>query len=190
MDLQQAIRSRRAVRAFTSEPVEHATLLRVIDAAIQAPSAVNEQPWSFTVVEDRGVLARISRESKAHMLATAPRDIAAHHLQERLRDPAFDIFYHAPALIVISSVRADTWAVENCSLAAENLMLAACAEGLGTCWIGFAQSWLASRAGKALLGLPSDYLPVAPIIIGHPQGAMPAVPRKPPEIRWIGAGSA
>ena len=190
MDLQQAIRSRRAVRAFTPEPVDHGTLLRLIDAAIQAPSAVNEQPWSFTVIEDQAMLARISAESKAHMLATAPRDIAAHHVQERLRDPAFHIFYHAPALIVISSVRADLWAVENCSLAAENLMLAACAEGLGSCWIGFAQTWLASTAGKALLGVPSAYLPVAPIIVGHPQGAVLPVPRRPAEIRWIGSAPA
>ena len=187
MDLQQALHSRRAVRAFSSEPVERATLLRLIDAAVQAPSAVNAQPWSFTVVENRALLARVSTESKAHMLATAPGDIAAHQLQERLRDPAFDIFYHAPALIVISSFRADLWAVENCSLAAENLMLAACAEGLGSCWIGFAQTWLASAAGKAALGIPSAYLPVAPVIVGHPQGIAPAVPRKQPEIRWIGA---
>ena len=186
MDLQQAILSRRAVRAFTPQPVDGATLLWLIDAAIQAPSAVNEQPWSFTVIQDQRLLARISTASKAHMLATAPGAIAAHHLVERLRDPTFDIFYHAPVLIVISSVRADLWAVENCSLAAENLMLAACAEGLGTCWIGFAQSWLASAAGKEALGVPPSYLPVAPIIVGHPDGATPAVPRKPPEIRWIG----
>lgn len=189
MDLQQAIRSRRAVRAFTSAPVERATLLRLIDAAILAPSAVNEQPWSFTVVQDQDLLARISAESKAHMLASPPHAISGLHLQERLRDPGFDIFYHAPVLIVISSVKADQWAIENCSLAAENLMLAACAEGLGTCWIGFAQTWLASDAGKAVLGVPADYLPVAPIIVGHPQSPVAAVPRKPPEIRWIDAGS-
>jgi len=187
MDLLQAISSRRAVRAFTAEPVERAVLLRLIDAAIHAPSAVNEQPWSFTVVQDQSMLARISSESKAYMLATASRDMSAYHLQERLRDPAFDIFYRAPALILISSVRSDAWAVENCSLAAENLMLAACAEGLGSCWIGFAQAWLATAAGKALLRVPPEYLPVAPIIVGHPQGVVPEVPRKAPEIHWIGA---
>lgn len=185
MDLQQAIRSRRAVRAFTSEPVDRAALLRLIDAAIQAPSAVNEQPWSFTVIQDPAVLTRISTESKAHMLAAPPRAVSSVHLQ-MLRDPQFDIFYRAPALIVISSVTANEWAVENCTLAAENLMLAACAEGLGTCWIGFAQTWLGTAAGRATLGVPPSYLPVAPIVVGHPQGVAPPVPRKPAEIRWIG----
>ena len=79
------------------------------------------------------------------------------------------------------------WATEDCSLAAENLMLAACGAGLGTCWIGFAQSWLGTAEGKALLGLPAPYKPVAPIIVGHPSSAAPSVPRKEPEIRWIGS---
>jgi nitroreductase len=56
MDLQEAIYSRRAVRAFTDEPVDEATLRRLIDAAIQAPSAVNQQPWTFTVVRNQAVL--------------------------------------------------------------------------------------------------------------------------------------
>jgi len=187
MDLEQALYTRRATRQFTSEAVDRSMLLRLIDAAIQAPSAVNEQPWSFTVVQDKGVLARISAESKAHILRNPPKEIASHHLAEHLRDPGFDIFYGAPALIVISSVVDNQWAIENCALAAENLMLAACAEALGTCWIGFAQMWLVTREGKAALGVPPAYVPVAPIIVGHPKSPPPPVPRKPPEVRWIGA---
>jgi nitroreductase len=185
MELQEAIYSRRATREFTSEPVDRKTLLQLIDAAIQAPSAVNEQPWSFTVAQDRELLARISSESKAHILRTPPKELPSHHLLELLQDPGFDIFYRAPALVVISSVIQNEWAVENCALAAENLMLAACAQGLGTCWIGFAQMWLGTAAGKATLRVPSAYLPVAPIIVGHPQSPPAPVPRKPPDVRWI-----
>jgi nitroreductase len=186
MELRQAIYMRRAVRHFTSDPVDRATLDRLIDAAIQAPSAVNEQSWSFAVVLDRQLLARISSESKAHMLRTPPAGFSSRHFAE-LQDPAFDIFYGAPALIVISSRARSRWAVEDCALAAENLMLAACDAGLGSCWIGFAQAWLETAAGKAALGLPANYLPVAPIIVGHLAAAMPPVPRKPPEVRWIGS---
>ena len=107
--------------------------------------------------------------------------------RSHLRDTGFDIFYGAPALIVISSVVDNQWAIENCALAAQNLMLAACAEGLGTCWIGFAQMWLVTPEGKAVLGVPSVYVPVAPIIVGHPKAPPPPVPRKPPEVRWIRA---
>jgi nitroreductase len=66
-------------------------------------------------------------------------------------------------------------------------MLAASAAGLGTCWIGFAQKWLATPEGKAALKLPENYMPVAPIIVGHAKAPPPPVPRKEPEIRWLGS---
>lgn len=187
MDLKEAVYSRRAVRAFTAEPIDEHTIQQLIDAAIQAPSAINEQPWSFTVVRDPALLDRISGEAKAHMLKTTPAGLLSHHFREILDDAKFQIFYHAPVLIVIASVSEGPWAVIDCSLAAENLMLAARAAGLGTCWIGFAQSWLATPPGKMALNLPATYLPVAPIIVGHPQALPPPVPRRQPEVRWIGA---
>jgi nitroreductase len=185
MDIFETIYARRAVRAFTPEPVDDKTLRQLIDAAIQAPSAVNQQPWSFVVVQNRTLLARISQEAKAYMLRTSPAGLVSHHFQDLLSDPNFDIFYAAPVLLVIAAIAESPWAVEDCSLAAENLMLAARAVGLGTCWIGFAQAWLGSPAGKAALDMPAAYVPVAPIIVGHPKSMPPPVPRKEPEIRWI-----
>src|SRR3954468_7412184 len=94
------------------------------------PSAVNQQPWLFTVIRDKALLTRISQEAKAHMLRTSAAALASHHFQSILENPEFDIFYHAPALVVISAP-AGPWIVEDCALAAENLMLAAHAAGLG-----------------------------------------------------------
>lgn len=185
MDLKEAIYSRRAVRDYTDAPLDEKAIRELIDAAIQAPSAVNQQPWSFTVVRDKALLARISDEAKAHLLKSTPAALLSHHFQELLGNRKFDIFYHAPALIVISSLADSAWAVEDCALAAENLMLAARGEGLGTCWIGFAQGWLRTLEGKAALGLPATYLPVAPIIVGYPKSPSPPVPRKEPQVRWI-----
>ena len=187
MDLKEAIYSRRATRTFTAQAVDEKTLRSLIDAAIQAPSAVNAQPWAFCVVRDKALLAQISQQAKAHMVRNTPLGLVSHHFDQILHDPEFDIFYHAPALIVICTTSAIPWAVEDCALAAENLMLAARAAGLGTCWIGFAQGWLGTPDGKRALGLPEAYLPVAPIIAGYPQASVPAVPRKEPEIRWIGS---
>ena len=186
MDLEEAIDRRRAVREFTEEPVDGDILRRLIDDATQAPSAMNKQPWSFTVVRDRPLLDRISREAKAHMLSTLSAGVRPHDFHEQLRNADFQIFYHAPALIMISAVGAGAWAVEDCSLAAENLMLTACSFGLGTCWIGLAQSWLGTPDGRTSLGLPATHLPVAPIIVGHPKAPAPPVARKAPEVRWIG----
>lgn len=186
MDLKEAIYSRRATREFTAEPVDEHTLQALVEAAVQAPSAVNAQPWSFCVVRDKTLLGRLSRDAKAHMARTTPVGLLSHHFDRILNDPNFDIFYQAPVLIVISSVAELPWAIEDCALAAENLMLSARAAGLGTCWIGFAQGYLGTAEGKAALKLPPAYRPVAPIIVGHPKSLPPPVPRQPAEIRWIG----
>ena len=186
MNLKEAIDSRRAIREYTAAAVEEQTIRDLIGAAIMAPSAVNEQPWTFTVVRDRNVLDRFSSEAKAHMLASPDFSESHHsaHFASMLGDPEFNIFYHAPVLVIISAAAAGPWAVVDCTLAAENLMLAAHGVGLGSCWIGFAQSYLDTAAGKEMFDMPKGWLPVAPIIIGHPKGVAPAVPRKEPVIHW------
>ncbi|MDF0489304.1 nitroreductase family protein [Sphingomonas sp. H39-1-10] len=184
MELMEAIRRRRAVREYTDEPVAEDQLRALIGAAVQAPSAMNQQCWSFCVVRDAALLAQISDEAKTYMLRTTPAGLIPHHLEEMLGAASFHIFYHAPAMIVISATMVGAWAPIDCTLAAENLMLAACDAGLGSCWIGFAQGWLGTPEGKAALGLPDDYTPIAPIIVGHPKAEPPVVPRGDPEIRW------
>ncbi|HVX76926.1 MAG TPA: nitroreductase [Bradyrhizobium sp.] len=184
MDISEAIYGRRATRSFKTDQVSETILTGLIDAAIQAPSAVNEQPWLFTVIRDKELMSRISQEAKDHMLRTSPAGLASHHFQSILGDPDFHVFYHAPALIVISAT-SGPWTTEDCALAAENMMLSAHAAGLGTCWIGFAQAWLATAAGKAAIKVPDHYVPVAPIIIGYPTSAPPRVERKPAQIEWI-----
>jgi len=186
MDIAEAISGRRSVREYTPEPVDQKTIHHLIDAAINAPNAVNQQPWSFTVVRNQDVLNRISRAAKAHMLAAMPATAHSDHFRSRLSNPDFQIFYYAPMLILISAAAQGPWIVEDCALAAENLMLAAYAAGLGTCWIGFAQGFLNTPEGKKELALPDSCVPVAPIIVGHPKSAPPRVPRNEPEIRWIG----
>ena len=70
MDINEAISGRRAVREYTTEPVSEVVIKSLIDAAIHPPSAVNAQPWSFTVVRDQQILRNISRHTKAYVLAT------------------------------------------------------------------------------------------------------------------------
>ncbi len=187
MDLLEAIYARRAVREFTGEPVPEMSLRQLVAAAVQAPNAANQQPWSFTIVRDKALLARMSQEVKAHMLGTSATGLIAHYFEDYLNDAEFDVFYNAPALIVISSVATNPWAIEDCALAAENLMLTAHAIGLATCWVGVTQRWLETPDGKAALNLPVSQKPVAPIIVGHPKSAPPPLSRGEPAISWIGS---
>ena len=145
MELAEALFNRRSIREYDDEAVDQKTIERLIAAAVQAPNAVNEQPWTFTVVRSRSLLEQISRAAKIHVLATTS-DPRVEGFRRQLENPDFDIFYRAPVLIVISGNRAGPWITEDCALAAENLMLAAFAERLGTCWIGFAQSYRSSSA--------------------------------------------
>ena len=186
MNLLTAIRKRRAVRDYTQEPVSASALRELIAAASWAPSAMNDQPWHFTVVTDPALLDEISARSKKWMLKGVAAMPRPGHFQDLLADPQFHLFYHAPVLLVISAPGAGQWSSEDCALAAQNLMLAALEKNLGTCWIGFAQGWLNTEEGHDLLGLPRSSRVIAPIIVGHPKTMPPDVSRKPPLITWIG----
>jgi nitroreductase len=185
MGLEEAIAGRRSVRSFTRTPVDPVLIEQLIHAAVRAPSAMNRQPWVFTVVRNQGDLHHISHAAKLHLLATAEPSKESDQLHAMLNDTSFDIFYNAPALIVISAREAAPWAIEDCALAAENLMLKAHAMALGTCWIGFAQSFLNTPQGKDILRLSGSCVAVAPIIVGHPKLAALPVPRNAPEIHWL-----
>jgi len=190
MNLLQAIRGRRAVRDFTSQSVSRDVLRQLVSAASWAPSAMNDQPWQFTVVTDSELLDEISDRAKAWLLTHMPDLRRARHFRDLLADPDFHLFYRAPALVVIAVPADQQWATEDCALAAQNLMLAAVEFGLGTCWIGFAQAWLASEEGRALLGLGASQMVVAPLAIGHPKASPPPVPRKAVAVNWISPRAA
>ena len=102
-----------------------------------------------------------------------------------LEDPTCDILHGAPALVVICATSAEQQAAEDCALAAQNFMLAAHGRGLGTCCIGLARPWLNQPDGKRLLGIPTDCVPVIPIIVGEPTAVPPAPGRHAPHIDWI-----
>lgn len=185
MDVMDAIYGRRAVRAFETERVGHATIDKLIDAAIHAPSAMNLQPWSFQVIEGSERLAGYSQRAKRHFLSTMPAGSPAAQHTSLLEDPHFNIFYGAPTLIIVCATPPSRQAEEDCCLAAQNLMLAAHGLRLGTCWIGFSRPWLELEATRAELGIDPGAMPVAPIIVGFPAGQPAPTQRRKPVVRWL-----
>jgi nitroreductase len=140
----------------------------------RATLAVHHRHQSKSAGQDSGY-------REAVMATSASADVHS-HAGAMLHAEDFHIFYHAPALIVISAPAQGPWSTEDCALAPQNLMLSAWAVGLGSRWIGFAQGWRGTPAGKHAIGLPDTHTPVAPIIIGHPKFIPPAVPRNAPKI--------
>lgn len=182
------LRGRHAVRKFKMDPVSEPQLRQLIDAATLAPSAMNEQPWLFAVVSDTELLNDISRRAKAWLLEGGSAIAQNEHLRRELADPDFQIFHHAPVLIVVATRSTSRWAGLDCALAAQNLMLAASGAGLGSCWIGMAEDWLNTPAGRAAIGLPQDAVVIAPVALGVPAEHPIPVPRRAPLIVWTGDG--
>ena len=182
MDIMDAICQRRSVRAYTDQPVDKATVEALIQAAIQAPSSMNEQPWAFVVIQNASDLAQWSDCIKADVLKRLRPDSPLAKYRDMLADPNYHVFHRAGTLIIICARPGAHHGEGDCCLAAQNLMLAACAMGLGTCPIGFATPWVQRAGTKRHLGIPQDYVPVFPVVVGYPSGQTPPVPRRPPEI--------
>ena len=184
MSAMDAIYHRRAVRDYTPQTIDQAVIRTLLDAAVQAPTAMHEEPWSFAVIQDKNLLNRLSDSAKERVRSEAQGSDSHHakHSLELVNEPDFHVFYNAGTLIVIYSKFQGPFVAADCWLAAENLMLAACAKGLGTCVIGFAVSALNTPEWKAELKIPAEMTAIAPIIVGVPAGETPPVPRKQPEI--------
>ncbi|MBA7584449.1 putative NAD(P)H nitroreductase [subsurface metagenome] len=146
MVLLDLIKHRKSVRDFLETPVEREKIMMCLEAARQAPSASNSQPWRFIVVDDK-------------------------ELKDRLCDAAFGGLYFinsfcktAPVIVVVISekskflariggmFRGTKFYLIDIGAACEHFVLEAEDLGLGTCWIG----WFNERAVKSVLNIPKN----------------------------------
>ncbi len=154
MDVFEAIKARRSIRAYKDEPVPEDKLIKVLEAARLAPSAGNRQPWQFIVVKDgskRKMLAQVADEQD--FIAEAGVVIVA------LSDPA-------------ASKR---WYLRDPMIAVEHMALEAVEQGLGTCWIGaFDEAEL-----RRILKVPENLAVVCLLPLGLPDESPAPKTRKP-----------
>ena len=161
--------SRRSIRRYTDEPVTDAQVERLLRAAMAAPSAGNQQPWSFVVVRDREKLGAVPAfHPYAAMLPKAP-----------------------VALVVCGHPEDCKWPqmwVQDCSAATENILVEAEALGLGAVWLGVHPLEERERGLRELLGIPEDVVPFAVVPLGHPaEGKAPSDRYDPARVhveRW------
>ena len=182
MDLITALETRRSVRNYQDRGVDRDTIEKLITLATQAPSAMNSQPWAFVAITDKARLKEYSTRAKALLLSNMDMHPLMEKYRRALSKKSFNIFYNAPALVVIYAKPEGPEPESDACLAGQNFMLAAHNEGLGSCWIGFSRELLDTREFKAELGIPEEYVAAAPMIIGYPATNPPAVARKDPEI--------
>ena len=94
----EAIKSRRAVRSYEDRPVPESAVETMLEAATYAPSAINVQPWKFTIVTNKAEMKLISETSKQALLKTLP-DVTDEELvrfKNALKNPQYNLFYDAP----------------------------------------------------------------------------------------------
>ncbi|MBM7865994.1 nitroreductase family protein [Heliobacterium gestii] len=186
MELRDVIYGRRSVRKYTEQPVEREQVEALLAAAVQAPSAMNSQPWAFAVIQDKARLKTYSDQAKVIMLEFCETRPILQKYRSLFTDPDYNIFYDASTLIVIYAKPAGPNPTIDCALAAQNIMLAARDQGIGTCWIGFALGLFNDAVAKAELGVPAEYQAVAPLIAGYPQGDFRTMRKKSPEVlAWL-----
>lgn len=139
----EAMRTRRSIRTYTSQPVERKVIEEIIDCARLAPTAMNDQPWDFVVLT-----AKEDLRSIPPMLGHA----------EFIANAAF-------AVLVLA--RGTNYAVEDSCAATENLLIAGEAHGLGSCWVAGTQQAYGPKVAKAF-GAPEDRQLIAIVTFGYP----------------------
>lgn len=168
----KAIRERRSIRNYTSEPVSEEQLAAIIEAGTYAASGHGRQPWKVIAVTDKALRDRLSEMNAAVMGAAG-------------KDP----FYGAPAVLVVLARRDEPNHVYDGSLMMGNMMLAAHALGLGSCWINRARQEFDSEEGKAILaqlGIEGDWEGIGHCIVGHPACDNPQpAPRREDVVCWV-----
>jgi nitroreductase len=191
MDFFDAVTTQRAIRRLKPDPIPDAILRRLMETTICAPSGGNRQGWSFVLVRDPALRARLGdlyRECWGELMRTtyyreaggAPADSAigkmvasAQYLAEHLAD--------APVIVIacIATDGAKPTLTTGASIypAAQNLMLAARALGLGSCLTTIHR--FRDTEVKSLLGIPADVETAALIPLGYPLGKFGPPPRRP-----------
>ena len=184
MDVIEAIHGRRSIRRYRPDAVARALIEDLIWAAVQAPTppVSGSSPWAFAVIEGRERLAALGEEAKAYAHAHQPAPGA----WEWTVRPGFEVFWGAPAVVVIGARRAHPEAPLDCCRAGQNLMLAAHASGLGSCWVGSPLPWLRDESVARRLGLPEGFEPSVAITLGYPDERPAGQPRARPAITWCG----
>ena len=135
MNVIEAIKSRRSIRKYKSEPIPDEDLIKILEAAQLAPSAGNRQPWKFIIVKDEEIKMRLSEKANNQIwICNAGVIVAALAMDKK--DPTVY----------------ERWVERDVMTAVEHMVLAAWELGYGTCWIGAFNQ----KEVKELLDIPKE----------------------------------
>ena len=160
----KVIKTRRSVRKFMPDQIKEEELQAILEAGRYAPTAMNEQPWFFTVIQNKEILADINKRSKEGMLNSG-----VEFMVKMAKAENFDIHYNAPTVIVISGKADFDFTETDCSAATQNMLVAAKSLGISSCWIGLSKFCIQNPEYFHKLNIPAGYKPLYTIILGYPE---------------------
>ncbi len=193
----KVIQDRRSVREFTADPVSEQELDMILEAAQQAPSGENAQPWRFIIVKGEALRKKMGAVAGGGSGRRFTAEFVTKKMQERFsnlqdeakRKAAFEkltsgqvsaFMAEAPVNIVVCGKK-DVWDTPfDTSAAIENILLMVTALGLGACWvIAPCIDIRDEERMKALLGIPEEYKAISVISVGHQTRVHRPRPRLP-----------
>lgn len=179
----KTISDRRSHRAYESTPLTKEQLDLIMTAAVQSPSAVNRQPWHFSVTQNQQLLDEINDELRQVVMRKS-----ADQRSPRFADESFHVFYHAPCVIFISGDPDSYWTRIDCGIATQTIALAAESLGLGSVVLGLPrEAFSGERAAEfeKRLQFPDGWHFVIAVAIGTPTDTKDAHPVQANKVAYI-----
>jgi nitroreductase len=193
----KVIQDRRSVRSFTGEPVSDKDLDLILEAARQAPSGENAQPWRFIIVKDEAMRKKMgaiagggsSRRFTAEFVTQKMQERFANLQDEEKKKAAFQkltsgqvsaFMADAPVNIVVCGKK-DVWDTPyDTSAAIENMLLMITGLGLGACWVIAPCIDIRDEERiKDLLDIPEGFKAISILSVGHQTRPHKQRPRLP-----------
>lgn len=178
-----AIMSRRSIRAYKPEQIKPEELNVILECAINAPSAMNRQPWALRVIQDKKILDKLV----ADFVASA-KNGGDPKMIERVSAPGFSPIFNAPTFILIAHDTNNKYGLSDCGMLAQNILLAAESMNIGTCTIGGFTNYLKSPEQSAFvesLNLPEGYELHIGVAMGYKDQLPEAKPRDKEKIQFV-----
>jgi nitroreductase len=187
------LRMRRSIRNYKNQPVEREKLARLLEIACYAPSAKNNQPWHWTVVEDPAETRRLAGMVVDWMRTVIQQNPEKAELRGFTRVVAASdageerICRGAPHIIIVHGDKNYGFGAEDSALALSYLELFAPVIGLGSCWGGYFYS--AVNAYPPLfeaLKLPAGHRAFGAVMVGYPKLRYQRLPlRNQPRVSYL-----
>lgn len=157
----KVIKSRRSVRNYRHEQISQENLDLIIEAGVYAPTAHNEQPWHFTIIQNQEMLQHINEKVSELM---AKSDVE--WIRKMGSNPDFQVTYNAPTLIIVSGRKdAMAWSAD-CAAAIQNMLIAAESLNIGSVWLGLMRFLFQQEGEVSKLGIPEGYQPYYGVALG------------------------